>query len=147
MNRGCIVYRIESIMDRITLGKLSPEPKKQMEDPLLGAYKEAQHSTRLIDPWVFTRLQKYWYLSLTHAQSNGFSERMVQSVKNTMKKAKDSKSDIDIALLRLRTTPFDCKIPSPAWRQATEKSTKTPGKTTSWGRRVKTPSRYKDYAK
>ena len=49
-----------------------------------------------------------------YAQSNGFIERCIQTVKNTLKKAKASALDPDIALLCLRTTPVDHVIPSPA---------------------------------
>ena len=48
------------------------------------------------------------------AQSNGFIERGVQTVKNILKKCRDSKTDFDLALLCLRTTPVDYNIPSPA---------------------------------
>lgn len=45
-------------------------------------------------------------------QSNGFIERMVQTVKGTMKKCEDSRTDPNLALLCLRTTPVDHQIPS-----------------------------------
>jgi hypothetical protein len=48
-----------------------------------------------------------------YPQSNGFAERMVQTVKNTLKKAKESNSDPNLALLCLRTTPVDYTIPAP----------------------------------
>ncbi len=43
-------------------------------------------------------------------QSNGFVERMIQTVKNSFKKAKSP----EMALLCIRTTPVDSTIPSPA---------------------------------
>ena len=46
--------------------------------------------------------------------TNGFIERMVQTIKNTLKKANQSKMDYQIALLCLRTTPLDNHLPSPA---------------------------------
>ena len=48
-----------------------------------------------------------------YAQLNGFAERMVQTVKNTLRKAKIDDLDPDIALLCLRTTPISNKIRSP----------------------------------
>ena len=39
---------------------------------------------------------------------------MVQTIKNTLKKAKQSKMDYQMALLCLRTTPLDNHLPSPA---------------------------------
>ena len=49
-----------------------------------------------------------------YAQSNGFVERIVQTIKKTIMKAKASRTDIDMALLCLRTTPIDHNLPSPA---------------------------------
>ena len=47
-------------------------------------------------------------------QSNGLAERMVQTVKNTLKKSKDSGSDPYLALLCLRSTPIDGSLPAPS---------------------------------
>ena len=47
-------------------------------------------------------------------ESNGFIERMIQTIKQTMTKAKQSGSDVLMALLSLRTTPIDSHLPSPA---------------------------------
>ena len=49
-----------------------------------------------------------------YPQSNGFAERMVQTVKKTMLKARQSSTDPDLSLLCLRTTPIDNNLPSPA---------------------------------
>ncbi|XP_047502945.1 uncharacterized protein K02A2.6-like [Penaeus chinensis] len=46
--------------------------------------------------------------------SNGFIERTIQTVKNTIDKAKRSNKDPEMALLTLRTTPLDSNLPSPA---------------------------------
>ncbi len=48
-----------------------------------------------------------------YPQSNGFIERMVQTVKNIMKKCSETHSDLSMALLCLRTTPVSNDIPSP----------------------------------
>ena len=47
-------------------------------------------------------------------QGNGFIERQVQTVKSVMLKARESNTDVDLALLYLRTTPVTNNIPSPA---------------------------------
>ena len=47
-------------------------------------------------------------------ESNGFIERTIQTLKLTMKKARESGSDVHMALLTLRTTPIDSYLPSPA---------------------------------
>ena len=49
-----------------------------------------------------------------YPQSNGFSERMVQTVKNLLKKADNAGEDPYIALLNYRTTPVDNKLHAPA---------------------------------
>ena len=53
--------------------------------------------------WEFTHITS----SPRYPQSNGFIERMVQTIKNTLKMAKQSKMDYQMALLCLRTTPLD----------------------------------------
>ena len=47
-------------------------------------------------------------------QGNGFIERQIQTVKNTMKKATEAHLDTELALLFLRSTPVTSHIPSPA---------------------------------
>ena len=49
-----------------------------------------------------------------YPQSNGFIERTIQTVKNTLKKAKADGKDLNMALLCVRATPLDTDIPSPA---------------------------------
>jgi len=49
-----------------------------------------------------------------YARSNGFVERQIRTVKSVMTKARQSNQDIAMALLCLRTTPLDHKLPSPA---------------------------------
>ena len=52
--------------------------------------------------------------SPNYPRSNGFIESQVKSIKGALKKAKRSNSDPNIALLCLRATPVDSKLPSPA---------------------------------
>lgn len=63
-------------------------------------------------------LEKYGVKHTTssprYPQSNGLAERMVQTVKNTIKKTKKSGTDLDVALMDLRATPVDQRLPSPA---------------------------------
>ena len=49
-----------------------------------------------------------------YAQSNGFIESMVGYVKPVLRKAKQSRTDPQLALLCLRGTPIDSHLPSPA---------------------------------
>ena len=46
--------------------------------------------------------------------SNGQAERAIQTVKNVLRKAQESKKDVYLALLEYRNTPVDTNIPSPA---------------------------------
>ena len=49
-----------------------------------------------------------------YPKSNGFIERMVQTVKNLLKKSDAAGQDPYLALLSYRTTPIDSNLPSPA---------------------------------
>ena len=49
-----------------------------------------------------------------YPRGHGFVERQVQTVKKTILKCRETKEDIDLALLALRTTPLSSNIPSPA---------------------------------
>jgi hypothetical protein len=49
-----------------------------------------------------------------YPQSNGFIERQVQTVKKTIKKSQREGKGFHIAMLNLRATPVDTKLPSPA---------------------------------
>ena len=49
-----------------------------------------------------------------YPQSNGLSERTVQTVKNVLQKCKESGQDPHLAMLCLRTTPLSHDLPSPA---------------------------------
>ena len=57
-----------------------------------------------------------WFQSCSpnYPRSNGLIESQVKSTKRAFKKAKRSNSDPNIALLCLRATPIDSKLPSPA---------------------------------
>ena len=47
-------------------------------------------------------------------QSSGFIERQVQTIKKIIKKCKKEKQSLQLAMLNLRATPVDSKLPSPA---------------------------------
>ncbi|XP_061170340.1 uncharacterized protein K02A2.6-like [Saccostrea echinata] len=51
-----------------------------------------------------------------YAQSNGLAEKSVQTVKNLLKKCRESGDDVYLALLDLRNTPRDEQIGSPMQR-------------------------------
>ena len=49
-----------------------------------------------------------------YPRGHGFVERQVQTVKKTILKCRETKEDIDLALLALRTLPLSSNVPSPA---------------------------------
>ena len=49
-----------------------------------------------------------------YPRGHGFVERQVQTVKKTILKCRETREDIDLALLALRTTPLSSNIQSPA---------------------------------
>lgn len=66
---------------------------------------------------TFQAFMKRW--GITHvtssphySKSNGFIERHVRHIKGIVKKAQQNKSDLHIALLQVRATPIDSKLPS-----------------------------------
>lgn len=67
----------------------------------------------------FQQFLEDWKISMQtstphYAQSNGFIERHVQTIKQLIKKTIADKKDIFLALLEYRNTPIDRKTPSPA---------------------------------
>ena len=71
------------------------------------------------DSYAFRQFARNWGFnhitsSPRYAQSNGFVEKIIQTLKKTIMKAKDSRTDIEMALLCLRTTRIDHNLPSPA---------------------------------
>ncbi|KAK7088654.1 hypothetical protein V1264_022553 [Littorina saxatilis] len=83
-------------------------PTKVISDN--GPQYDSNEFTTFSAEWGFQHVTS----SPRYPQSNGFAERMVQTVKKTLLKAKQSNSDPDLALLCLRTTPIDSSLPSPA---------------------------------
>ncbi|KAK7098352.1 uncharacterized protein [Littorina saxatilis] len=59
--------------------------------------------------WAFDHITS----SPRYPRSNGMSERHVQTVKDALQKASQARTDPDLALLCLRTTPLSSSIPSP----------------------------------
>jgi len=67
---------------------------------------------------IFATFAKEWSFqhvtsSPRYPQSNGFIERQIQTIKSTLTKALQTRSDPDLALLCLRTTPISPTISSP----------------------------------
>lgn len=65
---------------------------------------------KFTDDWGFQHVTS----SPRYPRSNGLAERTVQTLKNIMTKAKESHTDVNLALLAFRSTPIDHKLPSPA---------------------------------
>ncbi|XP_047484153.1 uncharacterized protein K02A2.6-like [Penaeus chinensis] len=83
-------------------------PEKVYSDN--GRQYSSEEFATFASNWEFEHITS----SPHYPQSNGFIERTIQTVKNTIDKAKRSNKDPEMALLTLRTTPLDSKLPSPA---------------------------------
>jgi transposase InsO family protein len=75
-----------------------------------GRHYDSQVYSEFARSWGFDHVTS----SPHYPRSNGFIERSIQTVKRSMKKARASKQDLNLALLCLRATPIDHEIPSPA---------------------------------
>ncbi|XP_037782060.1 uncharacterized protein K02A2.6-like [Penaeus monodon] len=75
-----------------------------------GRQYSSEEFVKFASNWEFEHITS----SPHYPQSNGFIEKTVQTVKNTINKAKRSNQDPDMALLTICTTPLDSKLPSPA---------------------------------
>ena len=64
---------------------------------------------QFVEQWSFHHITSYPHYS----KSNGFIKRHVQTVKEALTKAQQTKADPDLALLCLRTMPFSSSLPSP----------------------------------
>ena len=74
-------------------------------DQLLTQYTGQAFKT-FTETWGITHVTS----SPHYARSNGLAERYVRCIKGTLKKS----SDMQLALLNIRATPVDAKLPSPA---------------------------------
>ena len=65
---------------------------------------------------TFAKLYEFSHVTSSphYPKSNGFIERTVQTVMSALRKAKADGLDPELALLCLRSTPIDNKLPSPA---------------------------------
>ena len=83
-------------------------PSKVVSDN--GGHYRSQAFRNFAAEWCFDHVTS----SPHFPQSNGLIERQVQTVKYTLKKAPMSRSNLQKALLALRSTPIDSHLPSPA---------------------------------
>ncbi|KAK3752542.1 hypothetical protein QZH41_016321, partial [Actinostola sp. cb2023] len=76
------------------------------------------HDTQFTSATFHDFSQTYGFVLVTtspyYKQANGFIERNVGIIKNVLQKCKESGADPHRAMLCLRTTPLDHKLPSPA---------------------------------
>ena len=91
-----------------TKGLLSEQgvPEKIISDN--GRHFDCVNYRSFAETWGFDHITS----SPHYPQSNGFIERCIQTVKNTLTKARESQKDLDMAMLCLRTTPIDHSLPS-----------------------------------
>jgi transposase InsO family protein len=75
-----------------------------------GPQYSSKEFAKFAEKWEF----KHTTSSPRYPQSNGFAERMVQTLKKLLQKAKDSGNDAYLAVLNYRSTPISNTLPSPA---------------------------------
>ena len=83
-------------------------PAKVLSDN--GGHYDCANYRNFAESWGFEHVTS----SPHYPQLNGFIERSIQTVKRTLKKAKESNTDASKALLCLRSTPIDYHLPSPS---------------------------------
>ena len=86
---------------------------------LLGVPREVMSDNRPQYQSAYNNFCEEWEINHTtssprHAQSNGFIERLIRYLKPILKKYMRSGGYINPALLNIRTSPLDAKLPSPA---------------------------------
>ena len=74
-----------------------------------GGHFSSDAFRRFADQWCFDHVTS----SPPYPQSNGHIERLVQTVKRTLKKV-EVRSDVQMAIIVLRATPIDSHLPSRA---------------------------------
>ena len=97
-----VVTYIKSIFSRHGI------PEEVISDN--GPQYASKEFAKFAEKWEF----KHTTSSPRYPQSNGFAERMVQTLKNLLQKARDSGNDPYLAVLNYRSTPVSNTIPSPA---------------------------------
>ena len=75
-----------------------------------GPQYTGQAFQRMINDWGI----RHTTSSPHYPKGNGFVERHVRHIKSIVKKTQKIKDDLHIALLQVRATPIDSKLPSPA---------------------------------
>ena len=87
------------------------ESKKEIITPDLRLQYDCQSYKQLSKEWGFQHITS----SPRYPQSNGFIERQVQTVKNTLDKAVKSGEDPHMSMFCLRSTPIESQLPFPCW--------------------------------
>lgn len=75
-----------------------------------GPCNASSEFSKFVKKWGFTHVTS----SPHSAQSNGFIEWCVQTIKNITKKAKKCNEDLEFAMMCVRATPIDSDIATPA---------------------------------
>ena len=110
-------YPIVTPLHATTSEKVTEEIRKAVS--LFGRPDEivsdngAQYIGKPFQEFVHKRGIQHITSSPRLPQSNGFIERQVQTIKKIIKKCKKEKQSLHLAMLDLRATPVDSKLPSP----------------------------------
>ena len=113
-SRFPVIRKLQSITASATIAMLKEVfseygvPKTVMSDN--GPPFSSKEVESFADKYCFDHITS----SPRYPQSNGLIERMVQTVKQCMKKCSAVEQDPDLAMLVYRATPLTSSIPSPA---------------------------------
>ena len=108
-----VVRKLDNTSSAATIGHLRGIfeehgiPEKMLSDN--GPQYSSAEFKRFAEEYGFDHVTS----SPRYPQSNGFAERMVQTIKQLFTKCHESGSDPHLAMLCLRTTPVDHSLPAP----------------------------------
>ena len=108
-----IVRKLDSISSRAIISHLKGIFEEHGIPERLLSDNGTQYSSEEFRMFAATYGFEHVTSSPAYPRSNGFIERMVQTVKHIFTKARESGQDPHLAMLCLRTTPIDHHTPSP----------------------------------
>ena len=113
-SKFCFVRRVGGLSTRETVDALKQIFQDNGIPEILMSDQGTNFTSAEFNDFCVKYQIKHICSSAHHHQSNGQAERYVQTVKNTLKKCAEEKSDHHLALLVLKATPIDSTLPSPA---------------------------------
>lgn len=109
-----LVRKLNNIRSDTTIAHLKSIFEEHRIPSKLVTGDDTQFTSALLQEFCETYGFNHVTTSPYYPQSNGFTERNVQTVKNLLQKCKESGADLHLAMLYFRSTPLDHNIASPA---------------------------------